>query len=139
MIPDVIQQKILIVKNCLHQIRTTTELNPESLDVQLIQDAFVLNLQRAVQAVIDIASFICSRQDFGIPGTYKQSFEILHQNRIIPASLAISMKAMCGFRNIAVHDYQKINPEILKSILTKELFNLETFYLAVITFYEGRL
>lgn len=35
---------------------------------------------------------------------------------------------LSGFRNIAVHDYQDIDIEILKTILTENLYDLEKFY-----------
>lgn len=43
---------------------------------------------------------------------------------------------MVGFRNIAVHDYQTIEPDILKQILQRHLGNLEEFYLEVLTYYN---
>lgn len=33
-----------------------------------------------------------------------------------------------GFRNIAVHEYQNLNVDILKVILTSRLSDLEEFY-----------
>lgn len=42
------------------------------------------------------------------------------------------MEKMTGFRNIAVHDYQSLNPDILKSILAYRLKDLEDFYSAVL-------
>ena len=38
------------------------------------------------------------------------------------------MQKMCGFRNIAVHDYRTLSKPILKSILTDHLKDLEDFY-----------
>lgn len=35
-IPDIIRQKSLIVRNCLHQIRITTKMDPTNLKYQLI-------------------------------------------------------------------------------------------------------
>jgi len=43
------------------------------------------------------------------------------------------MEKMTGFRNIAIHDYQALNLDILKSILTGNLKDLEDFYAAVLT------
>ncbi len=37
------------------------------------------------------------------------------------------MKAMVGFRNIAVHDYQAINQDILQQILEKHLSDFTTY------------
>lgn len=49
------------------------------------------------------------------------------------------MQSMVGFRNIAIHDYQSIDVDILKSILTKNLKDIEEFYATVIKAYtEGK-
>jgi len=45
------------------------------------------------------------------------------------------MAAMVGFRNIAVHNYQALDVAVLKSILEKDLPDLEMFYRAVLSFY----
>ncbi|MBD1381403.1 DUF86 domain-containing protein [Bacillus sp. IB182487] len=37
------------------------------------------------------------------------------------------MKAMVGFRNIAVHDYQEINLLILQNILDKHLTDFKEY------------
>ena len=42
------------------------------------------------------------------------------------------MEGMVGFRNIAVHNYQSLDGEILKSILDKHLEDLEEFYVEVL-------
>lgn len=41
------------------------------------------------------------------------------------------MSAMAGFRNIAVHDYAKLDINIMKSILSKNLVGIEDFCAAV--------
>lgn len=137
MVPDVIQQKILIIKNCLQQIQQTTNSDPEKLETQLIQDAFVLNVQRSIQAAIGISSALISQLKLGIPESYKHGFELLHKNKIIGDHLCKTLQSMCGFRNIAIHEYRKIDKEILKSILTKDLKDLEDFYLVVIDYFEN--
>ena len=38
---------------------------------------------------------------------------------------------MCGFRNIAVHDYQQITPEIMKSVMKYHLKDFEDFYTVI--------
>lgn len=44
---------------------------------------------------------------------------------------------MCGFRNIAIHEYQNLDIKILQSILEKELVGLEKYYLSVLEFLDG--
>jgi uncharacterized protein YutE (UPF0331/DUF86 family) len=45
------------------------------------------------------------------------------------------MGGMVGFRNIAVHNYQNLDQEILKSILGKHLGDLEVFYATVLRYF----
>jgi uncharacterized protein YutE (UPF0331/DUF86 family) len=47
------------------------------------------------------------------------------------------MKRMVGFRNIAVHDYQRLSRPILLAILEERLGDFEAFSRAVVA-REGR-
>lgn len=128
---DAILSKISIIKRCLQSIKTITGLKPESLDDIVTQDVFVLNVQRSVQACIDMANILISENGWKLPASYKESFSILFDNKIISDKLSKTMHKMCGFRNIAVHDYQQLIPEIMKSILVNHLKNFEEFYTVI--------
>ena len=125
---DVILSKISIIKNCLNTIKKATDLDSDKLDDTIVQDVFVLNIQRAVQAAIDIANVLISQKGLKLPATYKDCFKILNENKLIDDSLRERMVKMVGFRNIAVHDYQQIDVGILKSILNEHLVDFEEFY-----------
>jgi uroporphyrinogen-III synthase len=58
----------------------------------------------------------------------KDLFQILEKNQTINKEVSLKMQKMVGFRNIAVHDYQAIDPKILISIITHHLKDLEEFY-----------
>jgi len=134
---DAILSKISIVSNCLATIMKVTNGKKESLDDIITQDVFVLNLQRSVQACIDLASIIISTKGFKLPSKYKQSFDILRENHIIDSSLADKMKKMIGFRNIAVHDYKQLDINILKSILSNNLIDFEEFTKVILTYINS--
>lgn len=128
---EVIIEKVNSIQNCLKRINDTLKGDLNRLDSLDVQDIAVLNLQRAVQLVIDIASHIVSTERLGIPQSLKDLFLTLERNEIIGHALSAKMQKMIGFRNIAVHDYQAINPVILKSILSLHLKDLEEFYTAI--------
>ena len=132
---DVVMAKIAIIQRCLRRIRETTNNDPDSLDDIDKQDIFVLNLQRSVQAAIDLATHIVASEGLGLPDTIKDNFRLLLEKKIISKEIAVKMERMVGFRNIAVHDYQSIDEEILKSILREHLSDIEAFYGSVITYY----
>ena len=48
----------------------------------------------------------------------------------------LKMQAMTSFRNIAIHDYQIINLEILKTILVKHLKDIEGFYTKILLHFK---
>jgi uncharacterized protein YutE (UPF0331/DUF86 family) len=50
--------------------------------------------------------------------------------------MAEKLKKMCGFRNIAVHDYQEITPPIMQSIMTHHLKDFEEFYSVIYNYAD---
>ena len=133
---DIVMAKVAIIQRCLKRIQETTHLDPESLNDIDKQDIFVLNLQRAVQAVIDLATHIVASEALGLPDTIKDNFRLLYEGKVIHKQLSEKMEGMVGFRNIAVHNYQSLDGEILKSILDKHLEDLEEFYIEVLKHFS---
>ena len=90
-----------------------------------------LNLSRAVQLSVDIGSHIISTMNMPAPETMGQTFEILAQQNILPAHVADQLKKSVGFRNIAVHNYEAINWQIVHSIVSEHLQDFTEFAKAV--------
>ena len=128
---DIILAKIAIIQRCLRRIKQTTSLDPNSLDNYDKQDIFVLNLQRAIQATIDIATHLTASGGWGLPETLKENFSLLCENKVIAKELSEKMKKMVGFHNIAVHNYRSIDIEVFKSILTTHLQDIEKYTEAI--------
>ena len=124
---DSILAKIAIVRNCLAMITKVTALDPLALEDPIKQDVFVLNVERSAQACIDMAHLLIAMQGLMMPSSYKQAFHILNAAGVITTQCANAMKKMAGFRNIAIHDYQQLDIAILKSILTRNLSDLEDY------------
>jgi len=129
---DVVFEKINRIQNCLQRIYSTVDKDLNRLDNFDTQDIVTLNLQRAVQLAIDLASHVVRASSFGMPQSLKENFTILFQHQVISKEVKEKMERMVGFRNIAVHDYESINPDILKQIVQHHLKDLEEFYTAVL-------
>ena len=54
-------------------------------------------------------------------------FEILFSNEIIDEDILNKLKNMIGFRNIAVHNYQKLNLDILQKVIENNLEDFNEF------------
>ncbi|MCE5294558.1 MAG: DUF86 domain-containing protein [Chlamydiales bacterium] len=133
---DVMYEKVNRCQNFLQRIYSTINGDITRLDNYDTQDIITLNLQRAVQLILDLASHVVRSKSFGMPQTLKETFQILHKNQIIDNALTVKMEHMVGFRNIAVDDYESINPEVLKSIVQHHLKDIEEFYTIIVNKVE---
>lgn len=133
---DVVFEKIKQIQNCLRRIQEKTGGKQSSLSNIDTQDIFVLNLQRAVQASIDLAAHVIADEGLGLPSELRENFVLLERAGILTAALSNRLQKMVGFRNIAVHDYKSIDVDILKSVLGKDLMDLEAFYSAILKHFK---
>jgi len=128
---DVVLAKIAIMKKC---VATIEEIQVSELSDWMREDLAVLNLQRAIQAAIDLAHVVIAKYGLGLPSDYAQSFYLLSRNRVITEETAEIMKKMVGFRNVSVHEYREINGEIVQSIIKHHLDDFEVYYTQIYKF-----
>lgn len=135
--PDVVLNKIQTIERCLHRIREEYIGYEDTFEENHTkQDSIILNLERASQASIDIATHIVRTNNLGLPNTSRELFTMLLEASIISDDICKQMQGMVGFRNIAVHDYQNLNLEIVVAIVEKHLGDFEKFVKEV---FEGYL
>jgi uncharacterized protein YutE (UPF0331/DUF86 family) len=89
-------------------------------------------LHLAIECAIDIGNHVISDLHLRKPGTNREIFEILYENNLIHGELRNSLCKMAQFRNLLVHDYLKIDREIVFHILQHNLSDLEQFVTEVI-------
>lgn len=132
---DVVYGKIRNIQNCLRRIEEDTQGDIKKLKDYRIQDAFVLNVQRAIQSAIDMAAHIIADEGWGLVNELRDNFEILQRNSVIALDLSERLQNMVHFRNISVHEYTKLDLAIMELVLEKRLVDLEDFYSAVVKFF----
>ncbi len=124
---DVIVNKVTSIERSLRRVREVYDSSPENLTDFTKQDSIVLNIQRACQVSIDLAMHIVQEKKLGIPKTSREAFELLEQAKLIDTTTSKNLKAMVGFRNIAVHEYQDLELDILQAIIEEHLNAFTTF------------
>ena len=128
MADDVVLNKAASIERCLQRILEEYVGNKQNLVAnQTKQDAIVLNLQRACETSIDLAMYVISQRRLGIPQDSRDAFTLLQTAGILPAELATRMQRMVGFRNVAVHEYTRLNLDVVQAIITKQLDDFRTF------------
>ncbi len=128
MADDVILNKAASIERCLRRIEEEYAGDEQNLiGNQTKQDAIVLNLQRACETAIDLAMYVVSQRKLGVPQDSRDAFSLLQTAGILPADLTQRMNQMVGFRNVAVHEYTRLNLEVVQSIITKRLNDFRAF------------
>lgn len=132
MADDVLLNKAATVERCVARAREEYAASPDFATDFTRQDAAVLNIQRACEACLDMGQHLIRRDRLGLPQSARDVFALLAQASWIDTTLQDTMQRMVGFRNIAVHDYQKLLFPILLSVVTVHLNDFLRFTTAIL-------
>ncbi len=133
-----IEEKLESLRVCVRRIEVKC---PESIQTLLtdpdLQDIVALNITRAVQLSVDIASHVVAESERPVPDTMSGVFDVLAAIGVIPNELTVSMKNAVGFRNIAVHNYQVIDWTIVYGICKKRLQDFRAFAISIVEYMDA--
>ena len=136
---DLILAKSASVKKRLNRINQKRKIEKslfrEDLDCQEI---ILFNLQMAIQECVDIASHIISEEGWGVPGSTNEMFYLLEENSYLDRDLTEKMVKCVGFRNILVHEYTRIELDLVHEIAEKDIHDLERYLKAIFAKLEIR-
>ena len=88
------------------------------------QESIAFNMHLAIQNCMDIAAHIISDEGLGVPGSAGEMFFLLQENGFLSAGLADRMVKAVGFRNLLVHEYEKIDLQRLHQAAEKNVGDL---------------
>ena len=138
MADDVVLNKVASLERCVLRVREEHAGSDDNLFAnQTRQDAIILNLQRACETAIDLAMHLVRLRRLGIPQETREAFEMLREAGLLEIGLAERLQRMVGFRNVAVHDYRKLDLAIVKAIVTGHLDDFLAFAKAALRLTQG--
>lgn len=125
---NVILSKSASIERCVQRVQEEYAAAGDDFSTDYTrQDAALLNLVRACEQSIDPANYVVRLKGLGTPETSRDSFELLQKAKIIPRELGDILKSMVGFRNIAIHNYTKLEMAIVESIIENHLDDFKHF------------
>jgi len=89
-------------------------------------------LQMMIETCVDIANHIISDRGYRTPDNYGDTFRVLHENGVFKNDLFEIMLKMARFRNIVVHQYDKVDEAIVIGILKNNLNNFTAYRDAIL-------
>ncbi len=126
---DILLQKKASVERCIKQARdhyNKPSEEPFAEDFSK-QDLVVINLLRACEQCIDMANHIIRVKKLGLPAESADSFALLGKAGIIDAELEKKLAGTVGFRNIAIHQYQDIDYQLVADVVEEHSNDLINF------------
>jgi uncharacterized protein YutE (UPF0331/DUF86 family) len=125
---DILTNKIQSIQRCIERAREEYHKAGASFRSDYTsQDAAVLNVTRACEMTIDLANHIIKKGKLGIPTSSAESFYLLARKNIISHEMEEKMKGMVNFRNVAVHEYRKLDIDIVEKVILSGLDDLLEF------------
>lgn len=117
-----LQKNLILLKS------VSLNINKDNLKEDMIKYwGIERGIQICIECVIDISNVIISTLDIEKPDTYKECILVLGNEDIIPQRFAKQISNMVSFRNILVHDYMKIDEEIIINVLKNNLDDFAKF------------
>lgn len=125
---DVLLNKAAAIQRAVRRVREEHAGDDRNLlSNQTKQDAIILNLQRACETSIDAAMHLVRLHRLGVPQETREAFSMLEAAGMLDQALANQLRKMVGFRNVAIHEYQKLDLEIVRRIVTESLDDFLAF------------
>jgi uncharacterized protein YutE (UPF0331/DUF86 family) len=125
---NLILRKIAELEEYLEQIREFSNISAEQYAGDWKTQRIVeRTLQMMIELCVDIANHIISDRRLRVPVTYADTFKVLSEAGLIDQNLYNTMEKMAKFRNIVVHNYDRIDQSIVVMILRKNLDNFLFF------------
>jgi uncharacterized protein YutE (UPF0331/DUF86 family) len=137
-VPDVIESKLSFLREYLSDLEEYKAVSLTAYRKSKKDQRFVeRTLQLACECCLDMASHIISRRGMREPKDNKDLFTVLFENGIISEPTLNAMIKMAKFRNIIVHDYARIEPEIIIGILQLNTDDLKRYGQEIIAYLSS--
>lgn len=132
-----ILRKLSILDEYLKQINEYANISSKNYAADWkIQRIVERTLQMMIETCLDVSGHIIADEKLRVPETYADMFRILVENDILKGSQLEALEKMARFRNIIVHDYEKIDAGIVLGILQNNLDDFEGFKEAIIDYLK---
>ena len=125
---ELLSRKISQLREYLAALRNADDITWQKYDEDLRLRAFVERyLQLCIEKVVDIGNHFVSFHRWREPEGYRDIFQVLRENNVIPREHLATFQNMASFRNMLVHRYERTDNEVIFGIFRKRLGDFDLF------------
>jgi uncharacterized protein YutE (UPF0331/DUF86 family) len=96
-------------------------------------------VQISVETIIDTCALLVAGLRLGLPGEEDDLFKKLEDRGVISIRIARTLRRMKGLRNVLVHEYGRINDQVVFDTIHQRLGDCETFKGEILAFLRHTL
>lgn len=134
---EFIKTKLSLINSYYEELQQILSFSDSEIKKDFIKlRAIERIIQLIVDEIIDINNHIIRYQLLKLPSDFQSSFLILAQNNILPEYFATKIAPVVGLRNRLVHRYEKIDVDILLSLIRKNKDDFVEFVKYIFNFVE---
>lgn len=123
-----ISRKLSKLKNYVDELATAEDITWDRYCSEVRTKAFVERyLHLAIEEVMDISNHIISFHQWREPDSFRDIFQVLCENKVMPEQDLKPYQNMASFRNMLVHRYEKIEDEVVYGIFKRRLVDFYRF------------
>ena len=114
---EFILEKINLITRDLKRLEVFSDLSIDQIAKDFITFAALKNiLMETIGRAIDINQYLISelsRPETEVPKTYRETFLLLEDLKILPGDFAEEISKSAGLRNVIVHEYNNLDKVII--------------------------
>ncbi len=136
--PESIRSRLLNLEEVASRLEEVGPLSADLLTASF-RDAWVAErgLQLGAEIILDVGNHILSAH-FGVSAEdHEAVVTLLGRHGVIEEELRARLAGLGGFRNILVHDYLRIDPELVAESLARAPRDFSDFAIAIRHWLEG--
>jgi uncharacterized protein YutE (UPF0331/DUF86 family) len=126
--PDVIERKIDRLVEYIADLEEQRQISVTDWETnKMLRNHLERTLHKTVENCLDIGKHLIAGLNLRTPEDYKDIMVILTEAGILPQEKLSKYKKIAQFRNVIVHDYERIDPHVILAILRNDLDDLRLF------------
>ena len=125
---DLVLRKIADIERYMGELFEYRSLDPGAYAADWQTQRIVeRTLHLAIEACMDVADHLVADRRLPVPETAAGTFVTLAGAGLLDADLARALGRMVAFRNILVHDYARLDPQIVMRVVRTDVDDLLRF------------
>ncbi len=136
MVNRLLLERILAdIKSNVKELKNAKDITWEVYRTNIRERRFVeRTLHITIEGCIDAAQHIISDEKMREPTSYRDTFMVLTENKILKPDDLSRFENIASFRNLLVHYYEKVDDAIVYGIFKNNLSDFDLFVERIVSF-----